>query len=159
MATMQKPDIILPVADMNSLIINSNPDSSPESSVDENLTAKIENATITHRVVPSIQTRPRKRVNLSGTRKVSFDVDVNDNTINEQDENNENQKTDYKVSAKGSASSQRKRFSRRSFSTDGWVELEVKDSQHHQRFVVQSLLIMYARSFIYSLLTSIFSII
>lgn len=135
MAAIQTPDIILPVADMKALTINKNTDSSPESSADETLTTKIENAT-NHRV-PSLQTRPRKRVNLSGTRKVSFDVnDFNENTIKEQDENNENQKTDYEVSAKGSASLQRKKFGRRSFSTDGWVEHEVKD---HQRFVVSNL--------------------
>ena len=129
MATVQKPDIILSITDLDDIRINN--DSSPESSPDKNLTTKIENA---NRL--PIQPRQRKRVTLSTvTRKISCDnwVDINENIIKEQDENSENQKTDYEIST-SSASSQRRKFSRRSFSTDGWVEQEVKHSHHH-RFV------------------------
>lgn len=136
MASLQKPDILLPITDLQTIQKNDDDDnSSSESSADENLTTKIENA---NRVPIMIPHKTRKRVTLGTiSRKVSCDgwVDINENIIKEQDENNENQKPDYEVSRKNSASAQRQRFGgRRSFSTDGWVELEATDT--HQRFAL-----------------------
>ena len=166
MTSLQKPDIILPTNELNSIHETSFDDDQIENNrnrcdslsssddEEENLSAKIAENTIspnidiiknTDNVSPKIPktNRNRKRVTLSGCRKVSMDgwVDINENVIQEQDETNENQLSDYGVSPKNSpkisyAANQRRTFgARRSFSTDGWVDQDIKDLADTKRLV------------------------
>uniref|UniRef100_A0A7M5XJY0 Uncharacterized protein n=1 Tax=Clytia hemisphaerica TaxID=252671 RepID=A0A7M5XJY0_9CNID len=169
MTSLHTPDIILPTSELNSIHETSFDDEQIEcnrnrydslSSSDEEdfLSAKIAENTISQNIdittkntenvsnkIPKTN-RNRKRVTLSGCRKVSMDgwVDINENVIEEQDETNENQTSEYGVSPKNSpkisyAANQRRTFgARRSFSTDGWVDQDIKDLADSKRFVYLS---------------------